>query len=80
MRFVAETRCDGVPYACRICMKRTLRIRIAFEPTRLSAEWLQGAFDLVLPIRRHPIGDELAAEMTGIHEPAAGRGSVKERS
>ncbi len=80
-RSAATTPFDGVPYACPSGMGRTLRIRVSFEPTRLSAQWLQGAFEVVVPItRRHPSRDEVATATSDILEPTTGRGSAKEGS
>lgn len=42
-------------------MERRLRIRAAFEPTRLSAERLRAAYESLLPVAQRPIARAAAA-------------------
>jgi hypothetical protein len=42
-------------------MRRTLEIRVAFTPTRLSAEYLRAAYEVVTPtIERTIVAEETA--------------------
>jgi hypothetical protein len=48
---------DGHPEVCTLAifMRKTLKIRVAFEPTRLGHEHLKRAYELVLPVQRRTL-------------------------
>ena len=50
--------------ACRLLalMKRKLTIKVAFEPTRLADEPLKRAYELLVPIERRIMGEQLIKE------------------
>jgi hypothetical protein len=61
-------------------MDRTFSLRVAFEPTRLSAEYLRRAYERVIPISRRDGDDAQGADLdetkTSSEEPLNDRQEV----
>ena len=53
-------------------MRRTLRIRIAFEPNRLGAELMRDAYEWVVPVSRRSI-QRVGAEVDRVDEPTVSK-------
>jgi len=49
------SRAGRLGWRCGEVMRRALRIRVAFAPTRLSSDHLKRAYELVAPVSRRAV-------------------------
>lgn len=58
--------------------RRTLKVRVTYEPSRLSLDWVARAYEQVVPIARRPTPQAQATQQTGPerHTQRVGRRSA----